>query len=178
MIRTRVGYAGGSKKDPTYYNLGDHSETVQVDYDPTRISYQELLTVFWKAHDPTHPSPSRQYMSAIFTHNEEQKELAAEAKEREAAERGTEIVTEIARLSQFYLAEGYHQKYMLRQRDAIMRDFRRMYPDLEGFIASTAAARVNGYLGGYGTRLSLQQDLDALGLTESAEEALLRAVGN
>jgi len=53
VIRTRVGYAGGSTNNPTYYNLGDHSETVQIDYDPTRISYEELLEVFWDSHNPT-----------------------------------------------------------------------------------------------------------------------------
>lgn len=177
MVRTRVGYAGGDKKDPTYYNLGNHSETVQIDYDPTQISYEELLAVFWEAHNPTRRSPSRQYMSLIFTHNEEQRKLAQETKERDAAERGAEIVTEITPLSQFYLAEDYHQKYMLQQRETIMADFQRMYPDMEDFIASTAAARVNGYLGGYGTRASLQRDLDGFGLSKTAEEALLRAVG-
>lgn len=178
MVRTRVGYSGGEKKDPTYYNLGNHSETVQIDYDPTKISYEELLAVFWKAHNPTRRPPSRQYMSVIFAHNEKQKRLAQETKEREAAQRGGEIVTEIVSLSRFYLAEDYHQKYMLQQKKIIMTNFQRMYPDMEDFVGSTAATRVNGYLGGYGTRASLQRDLDALGLTESAEEALLRAVGN
>ncbi len=178
MVRTRVGYAGGDKKDPTYYNLGNHSETVQIDYDPTKISYEELLAVFWEAHNPTYPSPSRQYMSIIFTHNEEQRELAKASRTQKATERGDEIVTEIKPLAQFYLAEDYHQKYMLQQRETIMADFQRMYPDMADFIASMAATRVNGYLGGYGTRASLQRDLDSFGLTERAKEALLQAVGD
>ena len=148
-----------------------------MDYDPTKVSYEELLEVFWEAHNPTYRPPSRQYMSIIFTHNEEQRELAEASKAREAAERGSEIVTEIKPHSQFYLAEDYHQKYRLRQRDTIMADFQRMYPDDNDFIDSTAAARVNGYVAGLGTLDSLQEDLDGFGLTESAEEALLREVG-
>ncbi len=52
MIRTRVGYAGGSEENPTYYDLGGHTETVEIDYDPTRISYEELLAIFWDSHNP------------------------------------------------------------------------------------------------------------------------------
>ena len=177
MVRTRVGYAGGSKEGPTYHNLGNHTETVQVDYDPTKVSYEELLSVFWEAHNPTYRAPSQQYISIIFTHSEEQRELAEASKAQEAAGRRGEIVTEITTYSNFYLAENYHQKYVLRQRDTIMADFERMYPDDNDFIDSTAAARVNGYVAGLGTLDSLQKELDSFGLTESAEEALLREVG-
>ena len=111
MVRTRVGYAGGAKANPTYYALGDHAETIQIDYDPTRISYEELLNVFWESHNPTSPSWSRQYMSAIFYHNEEQQRLAQDTKARQEAKLGTKIYTEIVPYTQFYLAEDYHQKY-------------------------------------------------------------------
>jgi methionine-S-sulfoxide reductase len=177
VVRTRVGYAGGSKENPTYHNLGNHSETVQVDYDPTKVSYEELLAVFWEAHNPTYRSPSQQYMSIIFIHNGGQRELAEASKAQEAAGRRGDVVTEIKPYSGFYLAENYHQKYVLRQRDAIMADFERMYHDPSDFIDSTAAARVNGYVAGHGTSDSLQEDLDSFGLTESAEETLLREVG-
>ena len=59
MASTQVGYAGGTTKNPTYYALGDQSETVQITYDPSRISYEELLEIFWKAHNPTAPAYSR-----------------------------------------------------------------------------------------------------------------------
>jgi len=102
VIRTRVGYTGGTAKDPTYYNLGDHIETVQVDYDPTRVSYQELLEVFWDSHDPAQQPWSRQYLSMVFYNNDEQKRLALESRDHEEAKRGTEIFTEIIPASQFY----------------------------------------------------------------------------
>ena len=77
MIRTRVGYTGGNKENPTYRTLGDHTESIEVDYDPGIISYADLLKVFWRSHDPGSRSWSRQYIAAIFYHNEEQKKQAA-----------------------------------------------------------------------------------------------------
>ena len=110
MIRTRVGYAGGSQENPTYYKLGDHTETVEIDYDPNSISYEELLDIFWGSHNPARPALSVQYKSAIFYHNEDQKRLALESKERLEAELNMAILTEILPYSRFYLAEDYHQK--------------------------------------------------------------------
>ena len=109
MVRTRVGYSGGTKEDPTYYSLGDHSETIQIDYDPAQISYEELLIVFWESHHPEWPSLSRQYASVIFYHNDEQKKLALATREREEAIKGV-IHTVVLSFSRFYLAEAYHQK--------------------------------------------------------------------
>ena len=76
MVRTRVGYAGGLMDAPTYRNIGDHTETVQVDYDPRQISYAQLLDIFWKSHQPTRSSWSEQYKNAIFYHNEDQEKIA------------------------------------------------------------------------------------------------------
>jgi peptide-methionine (S)-S-oxide reductase len=173
VIRTRVGYAGGTTKGPTYYNLGDHTETIQIAYDPTQISYAELLDVFWDSHNPTSRPWSRQYMSIVFYHDEEQKRLALETKDREAAERGRAIFTEIVPASQFHLAEDYHQKYRLRQVPEIEQVFRGMYPNNGDFVNSTAAVRVNGYLGGYGTFEALEAELESLDLSPEAMEKLL-----
>ena len=75
-MRTRVGYSGGTKENPTYHDLGDHTETVQIDYDPTRVSYDKLLEIFWKSHNPRYQSRSRQYMIAVFYQDAEQKKRA------------------------------------------------------------------------------------------------------
>ena len=175
-MRTRVGYAGGTTKDPTYHNLGDHSETIQIDYDPAQVSYEELLDVFWSSHFPVQQPWSRQYMSIVFYHDEEQKRLAIETRDREAAKLGAEIFTEIVPASEFYLAEPYHQKYRLRQVRDLMGDLSRMYPNDGDFVASTAAARVNGYVGGHGTLEMLQAELDSLGLSPAASQKLLDIV--
>lgn len=93
--------------------MGDHTETVQIDFDPETISYEELLEVFWASHRPTVPPASRQYASIIFTHGEEQRRLAEASKARLEAAVGR-LYTDIVPLERFYLAEDYHQKYYLR----------------------------------------------------------------
>jgi peptide-methionine (S)-S-oxide reductase len=173
VVRTRVGYSGGEKVNPTYHDLGDHSETIQIDYDPLKISYEQLLDVFWASHNPTVSSFSVQYRSAIFYHNEEQRRLAVESKEQQEKERGQRIYTEIIPYSRFYLAEDYHQKYALRNVSVIAGEVLEMYSDIEDFVNSTAVARLNGYAGGYGDADELKTSLDKLGLSEAAEQRLL-----
>ena len=178
VVRTRVGYSGGTKKNPTYYNLGDHTETLQIDYDPTRISYEDLLKVFWRSHDPTARVWSRQYMAAIFFHNDEQKRLALKTRDEIQARAKGKVATQVIPFGRFYLAEDYHQKYSLRKDRELMKQFSTIYPDLKGFVDSTAAARLNGYLGGHGSAESLEAELKGLGLSEDASKGLLDAVKN
>ena len=173
MVRTRVGYAGGAKKDPTYHSLGDHSETIQIDYDPTRISYQELLAVFWSSHSPTMPAWSQQYASFILYHNDEQEELARKSKEREEAKQGRNLYTLIAPYSDFYRAENYHQKYRLRRHSDLLAEFEVIYTSYADFVDSTAVARINGFLGGNGTAETLEAELDDYGLSPEGREKLL-----
>jgi len=144
VVRTRVGYAGGSTADPTYRNLDGHSETIQIDFDPTQITYEQLLDLFWASHDPTSRPWSRQYASIVFFHDEEQRRLAVESSDREAARHGQEISTEVVPFSEFHLAEGYHQKYRLQQEPEFLDEFRSLYPNEQDFLDSTAAARING----------------------------------
>lgn len=172
MVRTRVGYAGGTKDNPTYRNLGDHAESIQIDYDPAQVSYAELLDLFWASHSPTSRPWSSQYASIIFYHDEAQRRLAEESRDREAARRGTAIFTEIRPHVRFYLAEEYHQKYRLRQDRALLAEFQLVYPELSDLVASTAVARVNGYLGGYGSLSQLQAEIDDLGLSPAGKERL------
>lgn len=176
MIRTRVGYAGGTKKNPTYRDLGDHTETVQIDYDPTQISYGELLAVFWESHHPGQPSWSRQYRAAVFYHHDAQERLARETRAQVAAGMKGKVFTEILPAPEFYLAEGYHQKYYLRQLPELFHEFSSIYPGLGDLVASTAAARVNGYVAGYGTVRALQGELADLGLSPEGRQRLFGLV--
>ena len=122
VISTTSGYIGGQKKNPTYEEVSEgttgHAEAVQVAYDPTKVSYEKLLEVFWQNIDPFTPNAQfcdhgSQYRSAIFYHNEEQKRLAEASKQKlEKSGRFTQpIVTEIVAASEFYPAEDYHQDY-------------------------------------------------------------------
>ncbi len=171
-----MGYAGGKKQNPTYRSLGDHTETIQIDYDPSRISYRDLLRAFWNGHDPTNQSWSRQYASIIFVHNEEQRREAEETRTAIEQERGRKVHTEIDSYSGFTLAEDYHQKHSLRQFPAFYDELSRVYPSFNDFIASTAVARVNGYLGGEGSYEELLKESDGLGLSLARKEELIRIV--
>ena len=173
VVRTRVGYAGGKQKDPTYRSIGDHSETIQIDFDPARVSYKKLLSVFWHSHNPTQRAWSPQYKSAIFFHTDEQRRLALETKAFEESQRNARIQTEILPFSNFYLAEDYHQKYGLRGQRELMVEFKTMYPKDIDFVNSTAAARVNGYISGHGTPEEIDATIAKLGLSAAGRQRLL-----
>jgi peptide-methionine (S)-S-oxide reductase len=123
VLSTRVGYLGGKLENPTYRDVCSgrtgHAEVVEVKYDPSRLTYDDMLTVFWENHDPTTlnrqgPDVGEQYRSAIFYHDDEQK-AAAEASKEERDRSGKyrrPIVTEITPASTFYEAEHYHQQYL------------------------------------------------------------------
>jgi peptide-methionine (S)-S-oxide reductase len=171
-----VGYAGGTTKDPSYHDLEDHSEAVQIDFDPSRISYRELLDIFWKGHDPTRNSWSRQYRAVVFYHNEEQRKLAMETRDHLASETKGRIATAVEPYSGFYIAEDYHQKHSLRLYPEIMKEISAIYPDMKSLINSTTATRVNGYLGGYGSCDSLRDEMGSFGLSHRANETLTSVV--
>ena len=176
VIRTRVGYTGGTLKDPTYNELGDHSEALQIDYDPTRLSYADLLAVFWKAHNPSSRGWSRQYRNVLFYHDDAQRAAAEATRKATAERRGRRVRTAIEPLGTFYRAEGYHQKYRLRSRTEFLRDLTRFYPKARALTDSTAATRLNGYLGGNGTWTQLQKEIDGLGLREENRRQLVALV--
>ena len=123
VLGTRVGYTGGHLANPTYQDVctdrTGHAEAVEVDFDPEKVSYEQLLEVFWDNHDPTQlnrqgPDFGTQYRSVIFYHSEEQKQAALASKaELEASHRYPHpIATQIVPATTFYLAEDYHQQYL------------------------------------------------------------------
>ena len=156
--------------------MGDHTETLEIDYDPSQISYEEILNIFWNSHSPYRRSWRRQYMSAIFYHNETQKKIALRTKTEQEAKTGRTIHTEIAPLTHFYWAEDYHQKYALRRHRAIAKELTTVYPTNEAFVNSTAAARINGYLSGYGSRAMVDAELEQLGLSAKSQNKVRRTV--
>ena len=120
---TRVGYTGGHVQNPTYEqvctNTTGHAEAVEIEFDPSRVTYEQLLTVFWENHDPTQldrqgPDVGSQYRSAIFTHDDAQREAAERSKQEEDASgrHRKPTVTQIVSQAPFYEAEDYHQQYL------------------------------------------------------------------
>lgn len=149
---------------------------MQVDFDPSRISYEQLLAVFWAGHQPGSRPWSRQYMNAVFYHNEAQQRLALASKKQLAEKTKGEVHTQVLPAAEFYLAEDYHQKYYLRRAAPLYEELRRIYPDEGDFVNSTAAARLNGYLAGYGTEANFQSELPKLGLSPAGQALLLKKV--
>ena len=171
MLRTRVGYCGGQKQNPTYRDLGDHAETIEIDFDPTRITYEQLLEVFWSSHNACRSPWSRQYMSAIFYHDAEQ--LAAVHRTRLRCVATPEAIqTAIVPYEKFWLAEDYHQKYALRHNQALMQLFDRWYPKGSDFRESFTAMRFNAYLQGHGSATLLLNELDGYGLPDELKDMM------
>jgi len=164
VLRTRVGYTGGQLPDPSYSKLGDHTETVQLDYDPARLSYEELLQVFWTGHNPAKPVWGPQYMSAIFYQDPEQQELGKNSLEAQSMGGRFRFPTQLLPLGRFYLAEPYHQKHYLRRQTSLLKELSGLFPDDEMLLASTEAARINGSLAGFGEPAMLTTELAALPL--------------
>jgi peptide-methionine (S)-S-oxide reductase len=118
---TRVGYSGGALENPTYEDVCSHTtghaEVVEVSYDPERVTYEQLLDVFWRKHDPTQLNRQGwdigdQYRSVIFVHDAEQEEAAQRSKALEQVNWSAPIVTQIEPAETFYEAEDYHQQYL------------------------------------------------------------------
>ncbi len=125
VVEAAVGYSGGRTKDPSYGDVCSgatgHAEVVEVEYDPSKVSYEELLEIFWSNHDPTQvnrqgPDIGTQYRSVIFFHTPEQEAAARVSKEKAQKRFEKPIVTEIIPISEFYRAEEYHQRYFEKNR--------------------------------------------------------------
>jgi len=121
VTQTRVGYAGGALENPTYEDVCSHTtghaEVVEVTYDDQQVSYEDLLDVFWRKHDPTQLNRQGwdigdQYRSVVFVHDEDQRAAAERSKEREQSHYRKPIVTQIEPAPTFYEAEDYHQQYL------------------------------------------------------------------
>jgi len=148
VVRTRVGYAGGTTPEPTYYNLGDHTEVVQVEYDPTLCSYADLLEVFWSSHDPRATARKRQYRTVILTDTVVHRQAAERTRRAVESKLGGSVETAIEDLDAFHLAEPYHQKYELRSTPVLGDELVEHYGD--DLVDSTVAARLNGFVAGHG----------------------------
>jgi methionine-S-sulfoxide reductase len=123
VLKTRVGYCGGSVTDPTYpivkKGQSGHAESVQLEFDPQILSFESVLGYFFKMHDPTTPNRQgndrgSQYRSAIFYHSSSQRETAQRVKEQVEISKKWKlpIVTEIVEFQKFFEAEEYHQRYL------------------------------------------------------------------
>ncbi|OYR47642.1 peptide-methionine (S)-S-oxide reductase [Halorubrum sp. Hd13] len=148
VVRTRVGYAGGTKLDPTYRSLGDHTEVVQVEFDPDAVAYRDLLNRVFTSHNPQHQTKKTQYQSIVLAETDDQRAVLDEF----LATRGLTadgIGTRIEQLSRFYPAEDYHQKYKLRSVSSLTDAFEAAGYGGDELRESPLAATLNGYAAGH-----------------------------
>lgn len=148
VVRTRVGYAGGTEPDPTYHALGDQTEAFQVDFDPAVTSYRDLLERVLASHDPNRRVRKTQYQHVVFAASPAQRETLAGVLD----ERGLDpdaIETRVERLDRFYPAEHYHQKHSLRGTPGLESVFEELDYDDTDLRESPAAAKLNAHAAGH-----------------------------
>jgi len=148
VVRTRVGYAGGSTAEPTYTEIGDHTEALQIEYDPGELSFEALLEVAFRSHNPRHRVQKRQYQNVVFTDSDPQRRALDSFLDASQYDRDG-IETRIEPLEAFTLAEPYHQKYKLKSKRWATSVFREAGYDDADLRESPAAAKLNGYVGGH-----------------------------
>lgn len=146
VVRTSCGYSGGTEENPTYENIKDHTETVRVEYDNSKVSYKELVNVAISTHNLKTPNRKRQYDNVIFYNTDKQKETV----EQTVEENGysiDEVETRIEKRGSYYYAEDYHQKYRLRSRRSLEQQFTDKYTETQ-FRDSALATKINSLVAG------------------------------
>jgi peptide-methionine (S)-S-oxide reductase len=162
VLRTRVGYCGGRQPQPTYHSIGDHSEAIQIDFDPAVIAYAQLLKLALQEGNFGGSVYSRQYRSAVFWGDEKQRQQAQALG-----------IAELEPLGTFTRAEDYHQKYYLQQ-SGVVKEFYKLYPDAKAFTDSTAVTRANAIVGGHMVADEARQVAPRLGVSEATQQTLVR----
>ncbi|KAH0546462.1 peptide methionine sulfoxide reductase [Cotesia glomerata] len=156
VTRTRVGYAGGTKPSPTYKNIGDHTEVVEIEYDPKTASFSQLLSLFWNNHEYGLTKKIKaQYASLILYHDDEQKIEAEKSLSEEQNKQGKNFTTQIKNFDKFYPAEDYHQKYRLQLHTYLVQS---LGIATAADLHTPLATRLNGYVAGAGTLDQFEQD--------------------
>lgn len=145
-------------------------------FDPAKVGYGELLEVFASIHDPTARPFSSQYANLIFVSGEEERTTAEALLDRLAEDAGAEVFTRIVSTGAFYPAEDYHQKYYLQAEPLLWEEILADAGTFWEAADSTRAARINGYLAGYGSPERLEKDLPSLDLSPEAAALLVEIV--
>jgi peptide-methionine (S)-S-oxide reductase len=158
VVRTRVGYAGGTRPAPSYHSLGDHTEVVQVDFDPDVLTYRDLVEDVFRQHGPLAQPAKTQYQNVVFA-STATRQGAVDTVLAELDHTVDDVATRVEGLSRFYPAEDYHQKYKLRSVSSVLGAFEEAGYTDEDIRESPIAAKLNGYVAGHG--VDVETDLPA-----------------
>ncbi len=178
VLRTRVGYAGGTTERPTYHEMGDHSETVEIEFDPNMVPLEQLLGLFWKYHKPVNINgyKGRQYWSLALYRSEEQRAAIERMKQRLEEEGGRRLDTEVAPCRSFYLAEARHQKYYLKRFPDAVAKLTELYGTEEQWVGTRLAARLNGLAKGYTSMGRIAEEISRWPEEQANKERLITAI--
>lgn len=155
-----MGYAGGTTPSPTYKQMGDHTECLQIDYDPTLITFEEITRHFWSSHNSNRGNyKGRQYLSIFLYQDIDQKDAIKKIKTEIQTKNSQIIGTEIAPLDHFTIAEERHQKYYLKRYSNATQKLREHFLTEVAFTNATLVARLNSFVKGYGTLSSLKEEI-------------------
>lgn len=163
--------------------MGDHTEAISIDFDPSVISYEKLLAHFWNGHRCNSVNSSTQYMNAVFYQNDSQHSIAKKSLTQHITKLGinsADVQTKILPVRQFTYAERYHQKYYLRRGSDIRSFLENTYTDAKSLADSTVATRLNAYLGTGARRnwTNFREELPQYGLPDNLEEKVRKIAGN
>lgn len=180
VVRTRCGYSGGKADSPNYHDLKDHTETLQIQFDPKIVSYRQLLEIFWESHDYATPIKT-QYKSAIYYLTPEQKAIAEDTRDLviqgklgQPKLHGQKILTSIEAATALHVAEIYHQKYTLQCNVKVIEHLK--FGNRSEITDSILATRLNGYLAGYGNLQVFLNEVDEWVLPFHVKLHLLRVL--
>ena len=157
---TASGYAGGDKKDPSYHNLGNHTETVRISYDPEQISWSDLLDIYWESHNPNSRAASKQYSSIIFVNDSHQEKTVQKFLDKKKEITAKEVYTTTQKLDKFHEAEDYHQNYVFSQ-DLNLKQFRKSLLNAgERLTYSRLLTKLNAYSQGELEKKKMIEELE------------------
>ncbi|MCR2804089.1 peptide-methionine (S)-S-oxide reductase MsrA [Paenibacillus soyae] len=180
VVRTRVGYSGGHTPNPTYRDMGDHTETVLVEFAPALLPFRQIVNVFWDRHNPYNINDykGRQYQSLLLYEDETQRadiETVLEERRKKGLERPD---TEIRTFSTFYPAEERHQKYYLKRFPHAFETVMSIFGEHDAFNDSTLAARLNGLAKGYTSLERIKAEIGTWNMGEKERAYILDEISS
>ncbi|ODM95287.1 Peptide methionine sulfoxide reductase [Orchesella cincta] len=161
VIRVRVGFAGGTAGNPNYEDTGDYTIAVQVDFDPGKVKYVQLLDIFWNYHDIFLPSEIPENQSTIFYHSEKQQKTAESEKEKQQSKHEHEIMTQIKPFTTFIDSEDEKQHFVLQSTKDLYKKLEKNLPRSQ-LAHSHLACRLEGYVSGYGKPEDFDKEIPEL----------------
>ncbi|WP_308635790.1 peptide-methionine (S)-S-oxide reductase MsrA [Paenibacillus silvisoli] len=178
IIRTRVGYAGGTVDNPTYRQLGDHTETVEMDYDTRILSLENVLDVFWSNHNPININEykGRQYQSLVLYRGQVQLNVIQNVMKIRDEQGKRKPDTEIAPYYRFYPAEDRHQKYYLKRYPNAIEELSKLFPSPQELTNATLAARLNGLAKGYTNLQTILEEIRTWPISEEEKGNMLHLI--